>query len=53
MAPKKPSFYEVMNKAMGEEEAKAFLADWASTYKVGSNSLLRYRPKLSDYGEGK
>lgn len=52
MAPKEPSFYDVMNKALGEEETKAFLADWSTTYKSGSNYLLKYRPKLSDYGDG-
>ena len=53
MAPKEPSFIDVMNKAMGEEETKVFLAEWSQTYKAGSNSLLRHRPKLSDYGDKK
>ena len=53
MAPKEPSFIEVMNKAMGEEETQAFLAEWSPTYKSGQNMLLKYRPKLSDYGDGK
>lgn len=53
MAPKEPSFIEVMNKAMGEEEAQAFLAEWGPSYKSGENQLLRYREELSDYGEGK
>jgi len=53
MAPKEPSFFDVMNKAMGEEETQAFLAEWSPTYKSGQNMLLKYRPKLSDYGDGK
>ena len=52
MAPKEPSFMEVMGKAMGEEEAKAFMAEWGPTFKSGQNQLLQYRPKLSDYGDG-
>ena len=53
MAPKEPSFYEIMNKAMGEEESKAFMADWGTTYKSGSNMLLRYMAEQSDYGDDK
>ena len=53
MAPKEPSFIDAMNKALGEEEAEAFLANWGGTYKPGKNRLLKYRPKLSDYGDGK
>jgi hypothetical protein len=45
MAPKEPSFYDVMNKAMGEEETTAFLAEWSSTYESGKIELLKYRPK--------
>ena len=51
MAPKEPKFIEVMNKALGEDETKAMLADWSVTYKVGGNFLLKHRPKLSDYGD--
>ena len=51
MAPKEPKFIDIMNKAMGEEETKAFLAEWSQTYHVGQNSLLKHRPKLSDYGD--
>lgn len=53
MAPKEPSFIDVLNKAMGEEEAQAFLAEWAPSYKSGDNFLLHYRAELSDYGDGK
>ncbi len=53
MAPKEPKFIDIMNKAMGEEEAAALLSDWSPTYKVGNNFLLKYRPELSDYGDGK
>jgi hypothetical protein len=53
MAPKEPAFMDIMNKAMGEEEAGAFMSGWGSTYKPGQNQLLKYRPKLSDYGDSK
>lgn len=51
MAPKEPTFIDAMNKAMGEEEAQAFLAEWGQTYKQGSNYMLHYRADLSDYGD--
>ena len=51
MAPKEPKFIDVMSEALGEEETGAFLADWSLSYKVGNNYLLKYRPKLSDYGD--
>ena len=53
MAPKEPSFMEVMNKVMGEEDTKAFLAEWSATYKSGDNMLLRYMAEQSDYGDSK
>ena len=53
MAPKEPSFFEVMNKAMGEEETAEFLAGWSTTYKSGENMLLRYMAEQSDYGDDK
>ncbi len=53
MAPTEPSFIEVMNKAMGEEETKTFMADWAKTYKSGDNKLLRYMAEQSDYGDAR
>jgi len=53
MAPKEPSFMDVMNKAMGEEETKTFMADWAKTYKSGENMLLRHMAEQSDYGDAK
>ncbi len=52
MAPKEPGFFDVLSKAMGEEEAAAFMADFSTTYHVGQNRLVKYRPKLSDYGDG-
>lgn len=52
MAPKEPSFIDAMNKAMGEEETRAFLAEFSQTYKTGDRILLRYRADLSDYGQG-
>lgn len=51
MSPKEPSFMDIMNKSMGEEEVKAFMGDWGKTFKSGQNQLLKYRPKLSDYGD--
>ena len=53
MAPKEPSFMDVMNKALGEEETAAFMAGWGTTFKSGQNQLLAHRPKLSDYGDEK
>jgi len=53
MAPKEPSFEEVMGKALGEEGMKSFMADWSQTYSSGQNFLLRYMKDQSDYGDGK
>ena len=53
MAPKEPSFMDVMKKSMSEEDANAFLAEWGSTYSSGDNFLLRHLPEQSDYGQGK
>ncbi|MGB5291238.1 MAG: hypothetical protein WBN41_07285 [Lysobacterales bacterium] len=53
MAPKEPAFMEVMGKAMGEDEAKAFMADWSKTYTSGENMLLRHMAEQSDYGDDK
>jgi hypothetical protein len=53
MAPKEPSFMDIMNKVMGEEETEAFMSEWAMTYKSGNNMLLRYMPEQSDYGHDK
>jgi len=53
MEPKEPSFFDAMSSSMGEEEARAFLAEFGQTYKSGRNYMLKYRPKLSDYGDSK
>jgi len=53
MAPKEPSFMDIMNKAMGEEETKAFLAEWGNTYESGKNMLLHHMAEQSDYGDAK
>jgi len=53
MAPKEPSFMDIMNKAMGEEEMKTFMSEWSATYKPGENMLLRHMAEQSDYGDGK
>ncbi len=51
MAPKEPSFMDLMNKAIGEEETKALMADWGTTFKAGQNFLLRHMPEQSNYGD--
>ncbi|MGA9575960.1 MAG: hypothetical protein WBS20_18600 [Lysobacterales bacterium] len=51
MSPKAPSFMDIMNKALGEEETKAMLADWGSTYESGDNFLLHLMAEQSDYGD--
>lgn len=51
MAPKEPKFMDIMSKAMGEDEARAFMDGWGATFMSGQNQLLEYRPKLSDYGD--
>ncbi len=53
MEPKDPSFLDAMGNSMGEEEARTFLAEFGQTYKSGRNYMLKYRPKLSDYGDSK
>lgn len=53
MAPKEPAFMDILKKAMGEEEAEAFMKDWGETFKSGQNQLLKWEPKLSDYGDKK
>lgn len=53
MADKKPSFMEIMNKAMGEKEASTFMSEWAKTYKAGDNALAEYMAEQSDYGDSK
>lgn len=53
MAPKEPSFMDIMNKVMGEDEANAFLDDWSSTYEAGQNMLLHWMAEESDYGDSK
>lgn len=53
MAPKEPSFMDIMNKAMGEDETKAFMADWSATYETGQNMLLHHMAEQSDYGDDK
>jgi hypothetical protein len=52
MAPKKPSFMDIMGEAMGgEDETKAFMSDWGGTFKSGQNMLLKYMAEQSDYGD--
>ena len=51
MEPTDPKVIDIMNEAMGEEEAAAFFAEWSTTYYRGQNMLLRHRAELSDYGD--
>ena len=52
MAPKQPSFMDVLSQAVGGMEAAGkLLSDFGATYKVGASYLIRYRPDLSDYGD--
>lgn len=53
MAPKEPSFMDIMNKSMGEEQTTAFMAEWGSTYHSGDNMLLHLMAEQSDYGDAK
>jgi hypothetical protein len=51
MSEKNPSFYEVMSKALGGEEAlNAFMSDWGSTFKAGESRMVKLMPEASDYG---
>lgn len=51
MADSSPTFYEIMSKELGGEEAfEAFMTDWSSTFKTGHNMMLRRMPEASDYG---
>jgi hypothetical protein len=49
-SPKEPEFEDIMGEAMGDEFA-GFISEWAATYYVGQNQLLRHRPELSNYGD--
>ncbi len=53
MAPKKPTFYDIMGKAMGDDESQAFFAEWSKSYEAGQNRLLKRRNDLSDHGDNK
>lgn len=43
MAPKEPSFADIMKEAMGKEEFGTFMSDWASTYKAGDVTTVVMR----------
>jgi hypothetical protein len=49
MAPKELKFMNIMSKVMGEDEAKAFMANWGTTYKTGDYYMVEYLPKASKY----
>ena len=47
-----PSFYDIMVKELGGEEAfDAFMADWGDTFKQGASFTVEYMPEASDYGD--
>ena len=47
-----PSFYDIMVKELGGEEAfEAFMADWGDTFKQGASFTVEYMPEASDYGD--
>ncbi|MFC1688419.1 hypothetical protein ACFL0N_04730 [Pseudomonadota bacterium] len=47
-----PSFYDIMSKELGGQEAfDNFMADWGSTFKTGNNWTVRLMPEASDYGK--
>lgn len=52
MSDTDPSFYDIMVKELGGEEAfHAFMADWGSTFKQGATETLEWMPGASDYGD--
>lgn len=51
MADTEPSFYDIMSKELGGDEAfEKFMADWGSTFKTGKNWTVKRMPEASDYG---
>jgi len=51
MADKEPSFYDLMSKKLGGDDAfNAFMSEWGSTFKSGENWTVRRMPEASDYG---
>jgi hypothetical protein len=52
MSEKSPSFFDIMSKELGGEEAlDAFMAEFGSTFVTGQNMMLRYMPEASNYGD--
>lgn len=52
MSDKNPSFYEIMVKDLGSEEAfESFMVEWGETFKTGHSEMIEYLPEASDYGE--
>lgn len=52
MSDSDPSFFDIMSKELGgPEEFEAFMSDWGSTYKQGSNWMVELMPEASDYGQ--
>jgi len=52
MADKDPSFTDLMTKELGgEEQFRAFMSEWAETFKTGDNWTVRRMPEASDYGK--
>ena len=51
MSEEEPSFYDIMVKELGSEEAfNDFMADWGKTFKSGRTATVKYMPDASDYG---
>jgi hypothetical protein len=51
MADTEPSFYDIMSKELGGDEAfEEFMAEWGSTFKSGKNWTVKHMPEASDYG---
>lgn len=51
-ADSEPSFYDIMSKELGSEEAfHKFMRDWGDTFKQGHNSTVKRMPEASDYGK--
>ncbi|MDH3788718.1 MAG: hypothetical protein OES53_09150 [Xanthomonadales bacterium] len=52
MADTDPSFYDIMSKELGGDEAfNAFMSEWGATFKSGANWTVKRMPEASDYGK--
>jgi len=54
MTANDPSFMDIMTREIGgPEKLDAFMADWGSTYKVGTNMMVKRMPEASNYSKDK